>query len=74
MDEAVTLMLARTKDPELTVDVGEFLLRSSRISKLWASKESFSEACDKFRTLKARPLSFTDRTSLILMSRNGIGR
>ncbi len=72
IDEAVTLMLVRTKNPELAVDVGEFVLRSSRIAKLWVSKESFSEAWDKFRTLKERSLSFTDCTSLVLMSRNGI--
>ncbi len=72
IDEAVTLMLVRTKKPDLAIDVGEFALRSSRIAKLWVSRESFLQAWDKFRTVKNRSLSFTDCTSLVLMSQNGI--
>lgn len=72
IDEAVTLMLVRTKNPDMAVDVGDFALRSSRIAKLWVSRQSFSEAFDKFKTLKERSLSFTDCTSLVLMGQNGI--
>ena len=71
-DEAVTLMLMRTKNPDLALDVGEFVLRSSRITKLRVSRDDFMQAWSKFKTLKKELLSFTDCTSLVLMDRNKI--
>ncbi|MEM3402119.1 MAG: PIN domain-containing protein [Candidatus Hadarchaeales archaeon] len=71
IDEAVTLMLRRTKRIELAINVGEYVLRSPRIKKLWVSEDIFSAAWEKFKSLR-KPISFTDYTSLALMEKMGI--
>jgi len=73
IDEAITTALARTKRLELAVDIGELILSSPRIIKLRVSEDAFNVTWELFKSLKGRPLSFTDCTSLALM-KNGIER
>ena len=72
LDEAITLTMARTKNPDMALDVGYFVIRSPRIIMLFVSDREFREALDKFKSLGKRLLSFTDITSLVLMARHGI--
>jgi len=71
MDEAVTLMLMRTKRIELAINVGEYVLRSPRIRKLRVTEDVFDAAWGKFKSLR-KPMSFTDCTSLALVEKSGI--
>lgn len=72
IDEAITTALARTKKLEIAVDIGEYIMCSSRIMKLRVTDEVFDAAWDKFKSLGKRPMSFTDCTSLALMEKSGI--
>jgi predicted nucleic acid-binding protein len=72
MDEAVTLMLMRTKKIELAINVGEYVLRSPRIRKLRVTEDVFDAAWGKFKSLR-KPMSFTDCASLALVEKSGIG-
>jgi len=74
IDEAITATLARTKKLKLAIDVGEYILSSPRIKKLWVTEEVFDAAWERFKSLGERPMSFTDCTSLVLMEKHGIGR
>jgi hypothetical protein len=73
IDEAITATLARTKKFEAAVEVGEYILTSPRIEKLRVTEEIFNAAWERFKALRARPMSFTDCTSLALVEKNGIG-
>jgi predicted nucleic acid-binding protein len=70
--EAITTALVRTKKHELAVDLGEYIIESPRISKLRVDEECFEKAWQKFKSLKDKPLSFTDCASLALIEKNGI--
>lgn len=72
IDEAVTTALIRTRRHELAVDVGRYIIESPRIIKLWTTKEIFELAWQKFKTLKDKPLSFTDCITLAHMQQNRI--
>lgn len=72
VDEAVTLMLRRTKRIELAINIGEYILRSPRVRKLRVSEEVFDAAWEKFKSLGERLMSFTDCTSLALMEKSGV--
>jgi len=74
IDEAVTTALARTRNHQIAVNTGRYILDSERIEKLAISGEDFKLAWSKFQTIKDRFLSFTDCTSLALMERCGIER
>jgi len=74
IDETITATLARTKKLKLAIGVGEYVLSSPRIKKLRVSEEVFDAAWARFKSLKERPMSFTDCTSLALMEKSGIGR
>jgi hypothetical protein len=74
VDEAVTLMLRRTRRLKLAIDVGEYILSSPRIKKLRVLGEVFDAAWERFKSLRERPMSFTDCTSLALTEKSGIGR
>ena len=74
IDEAVTTALARTRNHEIAVNTGRYILDSERVEKLSISREDFKLAWGKFQTIKDRFLSFTDCTSLALMERHGIER
>ena len=71
-DECVTTALVRTKRHDLAVDVGEYVLKSPRITKFSITKDDFNEAWVKFQKLKDRPISFTDCTTLVLMDKHNI--
>lgn len=72
LDEAITLTLVRTKNPDLALDVGNFVIKSQRITVLHVSEIEFGETLERFRALGDRLLTFTDVTSLVLMGRHGI--
>lgn len=72
VDEAITLTLVRTKNHDLALDVGRFILQSSRIVMLYVSEQDFLETWARFESLGKGSLSFTDITSLVLMARHGI--
>ena len=72
IDEAVTTALVRTKRHELAEDLGNYILGSPRITKIWVGEDSFNEAWLKFGLLKDKPLSFTDCTSIALIEKSGM--
>lgn len=72
IDEAITTALVRTRRHDLAVDVGEYIIKSPRISKLPVTKEVFDAAWETFTRLKDQPMSFTDCTSLALIERHNI--
>jgi len=67
IDEAITTALVRTKRHDLAEDLGNFIITSPRIGKIWIDEECFGKAWEKFRVLKDKPLSFTDCTSIALV-------
>ncbi|MFQ6075103.1 MAG: type II toxin-antitoxin system VapC family toxin [Candidatus Bathyarchaeia archaeon] len=72
IDEAITTALVRTRRHDLAVDVGEYIIESPRIVKLRVTKDVFKSAWETFKTLKDRPMSFTDCVSLSLIENNKI--
>lgn len=72
IDEAITTALIRTRRHDLAIDIGNYIIQSPRITKLWTTKEIFELAWQKFKTLKDKPLSFTDCTTLAHIERNRI--
>lgn len=77
-DEAVTLMLARTKKPSLALGVGELILGNpargipSFAELLYVDEETFTAAWGLFKRYSVKGLSFTDCTILALMKEEGI--
>lgn len=51
------------------MDVGNYIVSSPRIIKLWTAKEFFELAWEKFKALKEKSLSFTDCTTLAHMEK-----
>jgi hypothetical protein len=72
IDEAITTALVRTRRHDLALDIGKYIIESPRITKLWTTKETFELAWQKFQTLKDKPLSFTDCTTLAHIQKNRI--
>jgi predicted nucleic acid-binding protein len=72
IDEAVTTALVRTRRHDLAVDVGNYIIESPRIFKLWTTKDIFGLAWERFKTFKDRPISFSDCVSLTHIEKNGI--
>jgi len=68
-DEAVTITLVRTKKMELAVDVGNYILKSKSIIKLFTSMDDFYEAWNLFLKYKDKKLSFIDCSILSLVNR-----
>ncbi len=68
VDEAITLALARTRQPRIAFDVGDFILKSDHIKILWTDKNVFISAWEMFRRYSDRRLSFTDCISLSHMN------
>lgn len=72
IDEAVTTALVRTRRHDLAVDVGEYIIESPRVTKLWVAKDGFNAGWEMFKRLKDKPMSFTDCISLALAKKNNI--
>jgi hypothetical protein len=74
IDEAITTALVRTRRHDLATDIGKYMIQSPRITKLWTTKEIFDPAWKKFKTLKDKPLSFTDCTTLAHIEKTHINQ
>jgi len=72
IDETITTILARTRSIELAKKYGEAIISSKAIEKLWVDRESFTESWDLFKKQRETELSFTDSTTLLLMTKNEI--
>ncbi len=71
-DEATTLALVRTGDPDLAIDVGKFVANTPRIRMLQVTREDYRGAWEKFKSLSGEGLSFTDCSTLQLMESNKV--
>jgi predicted nucleic acid-binding protein len=69
-DETITGILVRSKKLGLATEYGNELLRSLEI--LNVSEEIFAQAWDIFTKQRSSDLSFTDSTTLAVMSRHRI--
>ena len=67
IDETVTLILARTKNHNLAIKSGKYIIDSPRINKIWLNQGIFQQTWEKFQQLKDKKLSFTDCTSITLV-------
>jgi predicted nucleic acid-binding protein len=74
VDEAITTALSRTRNHQIAVNTGTYILSSPRIETLPISQEDFKLAWSKFQTMRDKFLSFTDCTSLAIMEKRGIER
>jgi predicted nucleic acid-binding protein len=72
VDEALTTALARTRNHQIALNTGRYIINSPRIETIPISQEDFNLAWSKFQSIRGRFLSFTDCTSLALMERRGI--
>lgn len=72
IDEATTLALVRTGDPELAVDLGKFAFDSSRIRILQVEGDDFKSTWERFKSLSEKGLSFTDCSTIHLMEKNRV--
>ena len=72
IDEAITVLLVRTKQHKMAVELGKYLIESPRINRLAVDNDVFASAWKKFQSLKDKTLSFTDCTSLALVEKHGI--
>ena len=66
IDEAITIVLVRTKQHNMAVELGKYLMESPRITRLTVDNDAFTDAWTKFQNLKDKNLSFTDCTTLAL--------
>lgn len=64
LDEAMTVLLSRTKNRELARNVAGAILKSELIETLWTDRNVFMVAIDKFGKHRKTNLSFTDCTIL----------
>jgi len=71
-DEAVTVALVRTKRPEIAIDIGNFILSSTKLRILYVDRVVFMNAWRIFRRYISRGLSLTDATSIALMKKHNI--
>jgi len=72
IDEAITIVMVRTKQRDLAVELGKHLIESTRITRLTVDSDAFRDAWTKFQSLKDKSLSFTDCTTLALAERHQI--
>lgn len=66
IDEALTILVVRTKQHNIAVELGKYLMESPRVTRLTVDSDVFADAWTKFQNLKDKFLSFTDCTSLAL--------
>jgi len=74
IDETVTTALARTRNHQMAVNTGRYILDSERIEKLPVTRDDFEAAWRRFQATKDKFLSFTDCTSLAIMESRKIER
>jgi predicted nucleic acid-binding protein len=74
MDESVTLALVRTHNPLIAVDIGHFIMDSSRIEKMLLTEDDFNHAWIKFQKLGKKFLSFTDCVTLVITEKHGVSK
>ena len=67
IDEAVTTCRVRTKRHDLSVELGEAILKSESILTLKINDQIFTVAWDLYKKYKDIDLSFTDCTNVVLM-------
>jgi predicted nucleic acid-binding protein len=72
VDEAITTALVRTRRHDLATDIGKYIIESPRITKLWTTENIFENAWRKLKTLRDKPLSFTDCITLAQAETNNI--
>jgi uncharacterized protein len=72
IDETITILLVRTKQHNLAVELGKYIIESPRITKLTVDDDVFADAWSTFQSLKDKYLSFTDCTSLALSKKHQI--
>jgi predicted nucleic acid-binding protein len=70
IDEAITIIMVRTKQHNLAAELGKYLIESPRITKLTVDDDVFTEAWRIFQSLNDKFLSFTDCTSLALLEKH----
>ena len=68
-DEAVTVALVRTGNPEIAFDVGNFILSSRKLKMLYIDSIVLMDSWRTFMKYANQGLSFTDATSIALMKR-----
>ncbi|MHA1650810.1 MAG: type II toxin-antitoxin system VapC family toxin [Candidatus Helarchaeota archaeon] len=71
-DEATTLALVRTQNKRLSIDIGNYILKSKKIRLIFTTIDDFNMAWKLFLKYKDRQLSFTDCTILSIMTRLNI--
>ncbi len=69
IDETLTIILVRTKQHNIAVEFGKYLMESPRITRLTVDNDAFLDAWARFQSLKDKFLSFTDCTSLALIEK-----
>ena len=69
IDETLTILLVRTKQHNIAVELGKYLMESPRITRITVDSDAFLAAWAKFQTLKDKYLSFTDCTTLALIEK-----
>ncbi len=74
IDEAITIIMVRTKQHNLAAELGKYLIESPRITKLNVDSDTFAEAWRIFQNLKDKFLSFTDCTSLALLEKHRLNQ
>jgi len=72
-DETVTLVLSRMGHDKAVI-VGNTLLHSPQIKRLWVTQADEMEAWKLFQTRDDKGYSLTDCTSFVIMRRSGIKR
>lgn len=72
IDEAITTLFVRTRQHKIAVEMGKYVIESPRITKFSVGQDAFAEAWLQFMKLGAKGLSFTDCTTLALISKHGI--
>ncbi len=68
-DEAITLALRRTKNMKISIDIGNYILKSKKIKLIFTTIDDFKNAWNFFLNYKNKQLSFTDCTILSIMNR-----
>lgn len=68
-DELVTLALVKIKRPDFAKNIGEYILKSSKINLIYFTDEDFEKSWELFQKFIEKRLSFTDCTILVQCER-----